>query len=125
MTEIKLTEIRSVTSLPGQGLSRIVLGLSGTPPGGWGDMFRANWKGHLYSMKRTAAVHGASIQIDAPPSELEHDHLPELKAVVAETNAQWQAHLVRVKAEENEQNRVKDKDAATLAELKNKLKFDN
>ena len=124
--DIKIKSLDDAASGPsGQGaLLRIVLKLSPTPPSPWGIYFNEAWNHNIYSMKRRASVIGDKIEIVCMPGELETDHLPELKKVIAESNQAYREQLaekVRLRAMEEGRNKARQDE---LAKLKGRLNFD-
>jgi hypothetical protein len=123
---IKIVDLDEEASGPsGEGaLMRTILKLSETPPPEWSEYFNQAWQQHIYMMKRRARVIGDWIEIICMPAELQHDHIPELNKVIAQTNAAYSSHAAdqesRREAIENETARQKQQ----LSELKSKLKFD-
>jgi ABC-type Fe2+-enterobactin transport system substrate-binding protein len=121
---VGLDEKASKPREPGSPMVRVVLTLSASAPAEWCNYFNDSWQGHIYMMKRHARASGNTIAIECVVDELESEHLPELKKVISETNTayrrfheQKQAHIAGLMAQEAA-------DAAKLAELKKKLKFD-
>jgi hypothetical protein len=124
--DIKIEAFDNSASSPsGEGaLMRLVLRLSQSAPPAWSQYFNQSWQQHIYMMKRRAAVVGDRLEIICMPRELEGDHLPELKKVIAETNKAYRAYAA-------EQNRMKEEAAEEarrqkeeLSGLKGRLKFD-
>lgn len=65
----------------------VVFRLSSVAPSLWEDYFNNSWREHWYGFKRRAFVSGACLDIYCVPDEIKTDHLPELKRVIAKTNA--------------------------------------
>ena len=126
-SEIKITGLDERASGPsekGAAMMRMVLNLSSPAPSEWSDCFNSMWKQHLYGSKRSAHAAGKQITIDCVPSELGPDHLPELKKVVSEANAAYEAHLNQKRSEEEAAEVKRTADSALLAELGKTLRFD-
>ncbi len=124
--DIKIASLDYNASGPsGQGsLMRLVLRLSQSAPSRWSQHFNQSWQQHLYMQKRHAAVSGDKLEIVCMMDELERDHLPEVKKIIAATNeaygayAKEQDHLQR-QAEEDSMRQKEE-----LASLKKRLKLD-
>jgi hypothetical protein len=106
-----------------RALVRLVLRLSASAPPDWARYFNQAWAQHIYMLKRRAQVAGNRLEIIAMPEELEREHLPELKKVIAETNAAYAPVAARREKEAElaaaEAKRQKDE----LRSLKDNLKF--
>ena len=109
---------------PGSAIVRVVLELSASAPSNWADYFNNSWKQHIYMMKRRAEVRGKRLEIECVPEELQPDHLPELKKVIDATNEAYGKYHAQVALAQQAEVVAQVADAAKLAELKNKLKFD-
>lgn len=125
-TDIKIKELDDGASGPsGEGaLYRLVLKLSHSAPSAWADYFNGAWKQHFYMMKRRASVFGDTLEIICMPDELEKDHVPELKKVIAETNdayKRWIADREQMRQVQEEQAKRQKQE---LSDLKGRLKFD-
>jgi hypothetical protein len=119
---IDANESRGIDS--GSAVQSIALELSTDAPGKWAEYFNDLWARHIYGMKSAANVSRNRLYITCVPADLEHQHLPELKKIVADTNNlyarlatdrmhQLDAATARKAAQENE-----------IAELKRRIKFD-
>lgn len=126
-TEIKIVSLddtASRSSDPNSALVNIVLNLSSSAPNEWASYFNERWQSHIYMMKRHARVSGSRLEICCVPEDLQSDHLPELKIIIAETNqaySQFLAQKERVAAAEAAKNET---EKAKLRDLKNSIKFD-
>ena len=126
MTDIRIKELDDTASGPsGEGaLVRLVLKLSQSAPEPWSTYFNQAWQQHIYMMKRRARVYGDSLEIVCMPEELEKDHVPELKKVIAETNEAYKKYAAqRERARQVEEEQAK-RQTQQLSELKKRLKFD-
>ena len=125
-SEIKITELDDGASGPsGPGaLMRLVLKLSDTAPYEWCEFFDRAWQQNFYMMKRSAHASGDNIEIICMPEELQNDHIPQLKKVVAETNASYAAYGAKQEQLAAEQKAAQQKQKDDLSKLKNDLKFD-
>ena len=126
-TEIKIVGMGDAASRPDERKSAIVsvvFSLSSFPPSKWATYFNDMWNRHIYGSKRHAHVSDQTIVIECVPSEIESDHLPELKKIVSETN---QAYLRVAAHRKSQEDEAVARDAATAQELKDvksRLKFD-
>jgi hypothetical protein len=126
-TDIKIIGMDDAASRPGDLNSAIVnvtFRLSAVTPSEWANYFNAAWQQHIYMMKRRARVFGRTLEIECVPSEIENDHLPELKKIIAETNRAY-SEYADVQARQRETEAARN--AATALELKDvssRLKFD-
>ncbi len=105
-------------------LVNIVLNLSLSAPHELESYFNDCWQSHIYMMKRRAIVSGKRLEIYCVPEELQSDHLPELKKIIAETNQAYRQFLdqkERVAAAEVAKDET---EKAKLRNLKNSIKFD-
>lgn len=127
MEDLKLTELKAVKTIPGTSLHRVLLGLNETPTARWRMVFEANWKSNNYSMKAKAEIKGAGISMDVLVTDLEGEHIPQLKKIIEETNKQIVAENAISRANELAKiaaaNAVEAADANKLEELRQKLKF--
>lgn len=102
----------------------IAFDLSATPSPAWEQYFVQAWRSHIYMTKCPLEMYGAILEIDCVPADVANDHLPELKKIVAETNAA----LAPLRAEEERRRAAQasqeEKDAADMKTLKSQLKFD-
>lgn len=109
---------------PRSAIFRMVLELSSSAPSEWSQYFNDRWKQNFYMMKRRAHVSGGRLEIECVPEELESDHLPQLKKVIAETNQAYrQYHTARQQQREAE-DAQKNAHVAKMSDLKKKLSFD-
>ena len=126
-TDIKIIGMDDATSRPRDPNSAIVnvaFQLSAAAPSEWANYFNQTWQQHIYMMKRRARVFGRTLEIECVPSEIEKDHLPELKKIIAETN---QAYGKYADTQARQREAEAARNAATAQELKdvkNRLKFD-
>ncbi|MBH5399020.1 hypothetical protein HZZ13_14735 [Bradyrhizobium sp. CNPSo 4010] len=125
-TDIKIVELDEAATGPsGQGaLVRIVLKLSQSAPSEWAEYFNNAWSQHIYMMKRRASVSGRTLEIVCMPNELEEDHLPELKKIIAETNQAYGAYANEQTRRRQEQEEIAQRQKDELAQLKGRLKLD-
>ena len=77
------------------------------PPSGWISLFDQTWAQHIYMMKRRAHATTRHIIIRCMPNELNSDHLPELKKVIAETD---EAYRKAVAVSEQRKQRQEEQD---------------
>lgn len=124
--DITMKELDDSASRPsGQGaLMRLVLRLSRSAPAQWCQYFNQAWQQHLYGMKRRATVSGDRLEIVCMQDELEQDHLPELKKVIAETNVAYRAFAAEQQRIKEANAKVDQQQKEELASLKGRLKFD-
>ena len=124
--DIKITSLDESASRPsGQGaLMCLVLRLSQTAPSYWAQFFNETWKQQLYAMKRRAAVSGSRLEIICMPDELDVDHLPELKKVIAEANQAYRAHAANEQRRQEQEAAEHRRQKEALAKLNKTLKFD-
>ena len=124
--DIKIVSLDDGASGPsGQGsLFRMVLKLSASVPTEWADYFNRAWEGHFYMMKRRASASGNRIEIICATEELQSDHVPELKKIIAETNQSYREYVNRRHKEQAAKAEAEMKRKETLSNLKNNLKFD-
>ena len=124
--DIRIIAIDDKASRPsGQGaLMDIVLRLSQIAPPEWADYFDDAWKQHIYMTKRNASASGNQITITCIPDDLESDHIPELKKVIADTNKAYGAyHAAKLREEQTAAEQAR-KQSETLSNLKKNIKFD-
>lgn len=126
-TDIKIIGIDDAASRPrdlNSAIVNVAFQLSAAAPSEWANYFNAKWQQHIYMMKRRAHVFGRTLEIECVPSEIEKDHLPELKKIIAETN---QAYAKYADAQARQRETESARNAATAQELKdvkNRLKFE-
>lgn len=125
--DIKIAGIDEKASGPsGEGaLIRLVLRLTDNAPGEWSQLFNNTWGSHLYGMKRRASTYGDHLEIICVLDELESDHLPELKKVIADTNATYRRYLVQQAMEQKAEEEKAKRQEQQLSDLKSRLKFDD
>lgn len=125
-TDIKIVALDEEASAPsGQGsLFNIVLTLSHTAPGAWADYFNRAWHENLYMMKRRAMVSGNRLHITCMPYEVESDHLPELKKVMALTNDAYRRYATAQELRTQEAAQRARHEKEQIANLKANLKLD-
>ena len=101
-TDIRIKDLDDAASGPsGQGaLVRVVLRLSPSAPTAWANYFNDRWQQQFYMSKRHANVFGDKLEIICMPHELESDHLPELKKVIAETNDAYRRYVAKQRVQE-------------------------
>lgn len=121
---ISLNDSASKRIESGSAIVRIVLELSESAPSEWANFFNVSWKQHIYMMKRRAEVHGRQLIIECVPEELQKDHMPELKKVINDTNEAYGRYQTQIAKTQQAEADAKASDAAKLAELKKKIKFD-
>src|SRR5688500_12168066 len=125
--DIKIVGMDETASSPREPHSAIVtitLQLSASGPIEWAIYFNQAWQQHIYMMKRKARVSGRSLQIDCVPDELEAEHLPELKKVIADTNQAYSKYA-DAQARQRESDAAREAaTAAQLKEIKGRIKFD-
>ena len=109
---------------PGTVLMYLVLELSASAPYAWAEAFNVLWESNFYMMKRRAEVSGDRIEIYCVPDELEKHHLPELKKIVAKTNASYREFLAVGERAERVRAAEEEAEHAGLAAIKDRLKFD-
>jgi len=85
----------SSRTFPASVLMNIVFKLSSTAPGEWASIFNFRWNNHLYIMKRGAHTCANHLEICCVPEEMEAHHLPQLKAIIAETNRVYHQFLAQ------------------------------
>lgn len=119
-----LDEEASAPREPGSPMFRMHLTLSASAPSAWSQYFNDRWQGHFYMMKRRAEAYGSSIIIECIADELQNDHLPELKKIVADTNTAYRAYCEKQQHERERVAAQEAADKAKVADLKDKLKFD-
>lgn len=124
--DIKITGLDDKLSTPsGKGsLLALHFSLSSRPLPVWADTFDKLWKLHVYMKKRHAVCNGTHIVLIALPSEVQDEHLPELKKVIEETNAIVKAELVKKAQKDAAEKAHLRRQVEQLAELKKSLKFD-
>jgi len=124
--DIKIVSLDEEASTPsGDGaLVDIVLTLSHTAPAAWAQYFNQAWHQNFYMMKRRATVSGNRLHIICMPSEVQSEHLPELRKVIALTNDAYRdyASAQELQRQEAEQRARQQKEQIT--NLKANLKFD-
>lgn len=103
---------------------RLVLRLSDYAPPQWSEYFNHAWQQNFYMMKRNARASGDKIEITCMPDELQSDHIPELKKVIAETNEAYRAFFEEQQERTNQYKASLQKQKDDLAKLKGSLKFD-
>ena len=115
----------SCPAIPPSNLVNIVLTLSGSAPDDWSAYFNVRWNSHIYILKRAAHICANHLEICCVPKELEAFHLPELKAVIAETNQVYRQFLPKEREYEAGQfaKLNLDKDMR-LQDLMKNIKFD-
>jgi len=125
--EIRITGIDEQASGEGDRNSQlvnIVLTLSARAPHEWANYFNVHWEQHFYMMKRKAWVSGSRLTINCLPEELEKDHLPELRKVVAESNTAYQEHLNKQQQSADREVQRAEAQRAEIEKLKKNIKFD-
>lgn len=125
--DIKITGIdQTACSKPDPDLAllNIVLTLSAPAPSEWATYFNHRWERHIYMVKRRASVSGARLQIYCVPDELEHDHIPQLNSVIAETNAAYRNYRGQADRELAAQKAADARDRAAIEDLASRLKFE-
>ncbi|GLH67740.1 hypothetical protein [Geothrix edaphica] len=125
--DIKMTGFDEKASRPveqGSPIFRMLIDLSGAAPSEWAQYFNQRWSQHFYMRKRRAHVSGNSLTIECVPDELERDHIPELKKVIAETNAAYAKYHAQRQQERAEEEAKKASDSEKLAQIKKTIKFD-
>ena len=115
----------SSRTFPASVLMNIVFNLSSTAPGEWSSIFNFRWSNHIYVMKRGAHICAHHLEICCVPEELESFHLPELKAIITETNQVYRQFLARERhfAAGESARTILDKDKLLEALTKN-IKFE-
>jgi hypothetical protein len=99
------------------------LTLSATPPLEWAASFDSRWVIVLYRKKRRAWVSGDRIVIHCVPEEIEEDHLPQLKRVVAETNHEYRRYTEARALKQQQQQDHERREKENLKSLKGRLNF--
>ncbi|WP_145619710.1 hypothetical protein [Nitrospirillum bahiense] len=125
-TEIKIKELDDEASAPsGVGsLMRIVLRLSSHAPIEWENYFNAAWEQHFYMSKRQAYVAGDRLEIICALSNLESEHIPELKKVIDDTNRTYQNYKIEQDRIAEAEEHKRSLERQELSDLKGRLKFD-
>jgi hypothetical protein len=125
-TDIKIAELDDAASGPsGEGaLLRLVLKLSQSTPSAWSQYFNDVWGQHFYMMKRRASISGDRLEIICMPEELETDHLPELKKMIAKTNEAYGRYLEEEKGKKEIEMENTRRQREVLSGLKGRLKLD-
>jgi len=101
----------------------IVLNLSASAPHEWASCFNSCWRSHRYMRKRRATISGKRLEIFCVPDELEKDHLPELKKIIAETNQIYRKFLEANQQAEAARNAKVAAEQEKLANMKKSIKF--
>jgi hypothetical protein len=73
--------------------------------------------------KRRATISGKRLEIFCVPDELEKDHLPELKKIIAETNQIYRKFLEANQQAEAARNAKVAAEQEKLANMKKSIKF--
>lgn len=126
-TDIKIVGMDDAASRPrdpNSAIVNVVFRLSASAPSEWANYFNEMWQRHIYMTKRRARVSGQTLELECVPSEIETDHLPELKKIISETN---QAYSRVAEARIRQKDAEAARNAATAQELKDvksRLKFD-
>jgi hypothetical protein len=110
-------EASSRASGPHCVIFEIVLKLSASAPSDWSNYFNQSWLQHIYMMKRRAHSSGPRVTIFCPPDEFENHHLPQLNAVIAETNNAYQSHLAKMQGEEEKSQQAEANDKEIIRNL--------
>ncbi|TDV53455.1 hypothetical protein EDF87_101543 [Pseudomonas helmanticensis] len=92
---VPLDDEASYKSDPSSALTNIILNLSASAPYEWSTYFNDRWIQQFYMMKRNASVSGKQLEIYCVPHELQTDHIPQLKKLIAETNQAYRECLAR------------------------------
>nr|WP_090441121.1 hypothetical protein [Pseudomonas benzenivorans] len=121
---IELNESESYKSEPNSHMMHVVLTLSASTPYEWSQYFNDRWQQQFYMMKRRASVSGKRLEIYCVPDELQQHHVPELKKVIAETNAAYRGYLEQTQRAAVERAEAEGRDRAELSNIKSKLTFD-
>lgn len=121
---IGLDETASFKPDPSKALYNVVLELSSPVPSEWAQYFNQRWKSEFYMMKRRAEASGRRLIVHCVPDELEREHLPRLKEVIAETNAAYREYISRRKLQDSQRRTETDRERADLVQLKHRLRFD-
>ncbi|MBL8570942.1 MAG: hypothetical protein JNK84_17875 [Phreatobacter sp.] len=110
---------------PSEGQMRtVVIQLSEYAPTLWSEHFNSEWAQHIYMMKRRAVAMGNTIEIYCVPSELQDNHIPELKKVIDATNARFGAAIAESQRRQAADEKQRRAEVQRLEELKKSLKFD-
>ena len=126
-SEIKITgmdEKKSKSVAPDSNLFNIVLQLSDFAPSEWAINFGVLWmeKQENSTTMRHALAHGNCLDIECTLEEFEHEILPMLKRIVADTNQMYSENK-----KENESAQEHAQELATsqqLKDIKQRIKFD-
>jgi len=121
---VSLDDEASYKSDPSSALINIVLNLSSSAPYEWSSYFNDRWIQQFYMMKRNASVSGKQLEIYCVPHELQTDHIPQLKKVIAETNQAYREYLAQKQQIAATQAASEADERKKLASIKADLKFD-
>jgi hypothetical protein len=121
---VGMDEAASRNPNPEKRLYDVVLTLSASAPADWAEYFNKRWEHEIYSMKRRATVSGRRLVIHCALEELEQDHLPRLREVVAETNSAYRQYLTREERLDSAARAREQSERDELRQIKDRLKFD-
>lgn len=91
------------------------------PPSGWIALFDQLWSRHFYMMKRRAHATTRHIVIQCMPEELNAQHIPELKNVIAETDEAYRRAVATSNRTKQQQEDEKKKFRQQLDEVADNL----
>ncbi len=100
--EIATMDVDATQSRCINGAGEVVLMLSARPSSIWIQYFNKGWKYCFYSMKGHACIRGNRLMIRAVPKDMNKDHLPNLKEVIAKTNQAYRKYIAVQKHEQED-----------------------
>ncbi len=104
-----------------QALFDVALELSESPPSEWVSHFDRLWMEEWYMMKKRVEVSGSHIIITCVPAEIETEHLPHLKAVVAGANLAYRSGFTKTQMDQTAQAQERQVDVNMLDKIGDQL----
>lgn len=94
-----------------------------SPPSGWIGLFDQLWSRHIYMMKRRAHATTRHIIVRCMPEELNAQHIPELKRVMAETDEAYRRAVAASNRTKQQQEDEKNRFRQQLDDVADNLKL--
>jgi len=125
-TDIRIVDLAVEMTTPssrGSKKRHVHFRLSGIPPPGWNETFKATLRGVLWDMRREAWNDRGYVVVDCLVDEIDLV-LQHLRLVVKETNRRYDAEVAQgVRREESAQDLAAD-EIARLEAMRRRLRFD-